>query len=52
LSKAVEFARNLRRAARAPVEGATEGVFRYSKSGRYVDLAPDGRIVSFGTTKP
>ncbi len=51
LSKATEFAKNLKGATKRPVEGFTEGVMRYSKSGRYVDLAPDGRIVSFGTTQ-
>ena len=51
LNKALEFSKSLRRAASAPVDGLTEGVTRYSKSGRYIDLAPDGRIISFGTTK-
>jgi hypothetical protein len=48
LRKAEAFAQNLRGAQRFPIEGFTEGVVRYVKSGRYIDLAPDGRIVSFG----
>jgi hypothetical protein len=48
LRKAVEFAKNLKGATRQAVEGPTEGVVRYSKNSRYIDLAPDGRIVSFG----
>lgn len=30
-----------------PVDGAVEGVTRYVKS-KYIDLAPDGTIVSYG----
>jgi hypothetical protein len=48
LRKAEAFAQNLRGAQRSPIEGFTEGVVRYVKHGRYIDLAPDGRIVSFG----
>ena len=48
LNKAESFARNLRRARSFPVEGATEGITRYVKAGRYVDIAPDGSIISFG----
>jgi hypothetical protein len=48
LRKAEEFARTRRGAKSFPVEGATEGVTRHVKGGRYVDLAPDGSIVSFG----
>ena len=50
LSKAVEFAKSLKGAARRPVEGFTEGVTRYTKNGRYIDLAPNGKIISFGST--
>ena len=46
--KAEEFARTRRGAVSFSVDGATEGVTRYVKNGRYVDLAPDGSIVSFG----
>ena len=48
LRKAEEFSRSLRGARSFPVEGATEGVTRYVKNGRYIDLAPDGSIISFG----
>jgi hypothetical protein len=48
LRKAEAFTQNLRGAERSPVEGFVEGVVRYAKNGRYVDLAPDGTIVSFG----
>jgi hypothetical protein len=48
LRKAEGFAQNLRGAERFPVDGFTEGVVRYVKNGRYIDLAADGRIVSFG----
>ena len=30
------------------IEGVTEGVTRYTKNGKFIDLASDGRIVSFG----
>ncbi|WP_239470643.1 SitA5 family polymorphic toxin [Archangium violaceum] len=49
LRKALEFAQRLRGAQKFPVEGATEGVIRYVKNGRYIDLASDGRILSFGS---
>ncbi|WP_187359852.1 RHS repeat protein [Chitinolyticbacter meiyuanensis] len=48
LRKAEEFARNLRGAQTRNVNGATEGVVRYMKNGKYVDIARDGRIVSYG----
>jgi len=48
LRKAEAFALNLRGAQRSPIEGFTKGVVRYVKNGRYIDLAPDQRIVSFG----
>jgi filamentous hemagglutinin len=48
LRKAQSFRNNLSGAQKWSVEGPTEGVTRYSKNGRYIDLAPDGRIVSFG----
>ncbi len=47
--KAVEFKRTAKKGQKGkPVRGATPGVKRYVKSGKYIDLAPDGRIVSFG----
>ncbi|WP_245814757.1 hypothetical protein [Cystobacter ferrugineus] len=48
LRKARGFRQNLKGAQKFPIEGATEGVVRYVKKGNYIDLAPDGRIVSFG----
>ncbi|MEK4159517.1 MULTISPECIES: RHS repeat domain-containing protein [Paenibacillus] len=50
-NKAEGFAQNLRRSTTSPVEGAVEGVVRYKKNGKYIDLAPDGTIISFGATK-
>ncbi len=49
INKARGFMQNLRRASSSAVEGYTEGVIRYWKAGRYIDLAPDGRIISFGS---
>jgi pyocin large subunit-like protein len=51
LRKALGFKQNLRRATRSTPQGATEGVVRYAKTGRYIDLAPDGRIISFGSNQ-
>jgi len=48
MRKATEFARNLRGAQKYNVDGAVEGVKRYVKNGKYIDLAPDGTIISFG----
>lgn len=39
---------NLRGAKKYGVDGAVEGTTRYVKNGKYIDLAPDGTIVSFG----
>ena len=53
LRKAKEFARNLKRARKVGrVKGRTPGVIRYEKNGRYIDLAPNGDIISFGEFKP
>ena len=53
LRKAKEFARTLKRARRVgEVDGPTPGVVRYEKNGRYIDLAPNGNIISFGEFKP
>lgn len=46
--KAESFKQNLRGATKHPVSGATVGVIRYKKNGKYIDIAPDGTIVSFG----
>jgi hypothetical protein len=46
--KAEGFKQNLRGATKSRVRGAVEGVTRYKKNGRYIDLAPDGSIISFG----
>lgn len=48
MNKATEFSKNLRGATKSNVSGAVEGVVRYKKNGKYIDLAPDGSIVSFG----
>ncbi len=48
INKAVEFSKNLKGATTHKVDGYTEGVMRYIKSGKYIDIAPDGTIVSFG----
>lgn len=53
LRKAKEFARNLKRARKVGrVKGRTPGVIRYEKNGRYIDLAPNGDIISFGEFDP
>jgi pyocin large subunit-like protein len=49
LRKALGFKQNLRRAQRSTPQGSTEGVIRYVKNGKYLDIAPDGRIISFGS---
>lgn len=46
--KARAFRASLRGARRSSVQGFTVGVIRYRKNGRYIDLAEDGRIISFG----
>ncbi|EUJ24208.1 hypothetical protein [Listeria cornellensis] len=49
LRKAEEFAKTAKkRSTKSPVKGAVDGVIRYKKDGKYIDLAPDGSIVSFG----
>jgi hypothetical protein len=48
LRKAEGFAQNLKRARKSRVPGATPGVTRYKKGGKYIDLDPDGNIISFG----
>ena len=48
LRKADGFKSNLRGATTSYVDGEVDGVIRYKKNGRYIDLAPDGSIISFG----
>ena len=52
LRKAEAFADNLRGATKSAVEGATQGVTRYKKLGKYIDIYTDAdgnrRIISFG----
>jgi hypothetical protein len=49
LQKALDFADNTQRARRSHVAGAVEGVTRYKKRGKYIDLDRDRNIVSFGS---
>lgn len=44
LRKAVSFKQNLRGATKSSVAGATYGVIRYKKNGKYIDIAPDRTI--------
>ncbi|WP_374018148.1 polymorphic toxin-type HINT domain-containing protein [Paenibacillus thiaminolyticus] len=49
LRKAEEFAKTAKKGStKSYVNGAVEGTIRYKKNGRYIDIAPDGTIVSFG----
>ena len=49
LRKAEEFAKNAKKGSTiSRVRGEVEGVIRYKKNGKYIDIAPDGSIVSFG----
>lgn len=48
-NKAVGFSTNLKGATVSNVPGITPGVKRYRKLGKYIDIAPDKRIISFGT---
>ncbi len=49
LRKAEEFARTAKKgSSKSSVSGAVEGVTRYRKNGKYIDIAPDGSIISFG----
>lgn len=44
LRKAEGFSQNLRGATKSKVEGATPGVTRYKKAGKYIDLDSEGDI--------
>ena len=47
--KAEEFAKNAKKGStKSSVRGEVEGVIRYKKNGKYIDIASDGSIVSFG----
>lgn len=49
LRKAEEFAKTAKKGStKSNVSGNVEGVVRYKKNGKYIDLAPDGTIISFG----
>ena len=48
LRKAESFKQNLRGSTKSNVDGIVEGVVMYKKNSKYIDLAPDGTIVSFG----
>ena len=49
LRKAEEFAKTAKKgASKSKVPGKVDGVVRYKKNGKYIDLAPDGTIISFG----
>ena len=49
LRKAEGFAQNAKKGStKSKVSGAVEGTTRYKKNGKYIDIAPDGTIVSFG----
>ncbi|MBR1815482.1 MAG: Hint domain-containing protein, partial [Lachnospiraceae bacterium] len=50
MRKAEGFKINLKGATKNYVDGTVDGVIRYKKSGKYIDLAPDGTIISFGKT--
>lgn len=51
LRKAENFSLNLKGAKKHYVSGAVEGVVRYIKNGKYIDLAPDGTIISYGLSR-
>lgn len=48
LNKAIEFSKNLRGATVSNVSGHVAGVKRYKKAGKYIDLAPNKMIISYG----
>ena len=51
LRKAKAFSKKLRGAKKREVTGATKGVIKYEKNGKYIEIAPNGDIISFGTIK-
>lgn len=49
IRKAEEFAKTAKKGStKSYVDGAVEGTIRYKKNGKFIDIAPDGTIVSFG----
>ena len=48
IRKAEGFKLNLKGAKKSYVDGAVDGVIRYKKNGKFIDLAPDGTIIFFG----
>lgn len=51
MKNAEEFARTCKKGVNpTPVNGYKSDVLRYRKNGKYIDLAPDGSIISFGKT--
>jgi hypothetical protein len=42
--------RQEKKGAGKPVDGPTPGTKRYIKQGKYIDIEPNGEIVSFGST--
>lgn len=49
LRKAKEYARTAKKGStKSKVDGEVEGVIRYKKNGKYIDIAPDGSIISYG----
>jgi len=51
LRQAKAFRQQLKRVSGRLVEGDTPGVMRYVKQGKYIDLTPEGKIVSFGKVR-
>ncbi len=49
LIKATEFAKRLKGARTKEIFGDTPNVTRYYKNGKYIDMTPDGKIISFGS---
>ena len=41
----------MREAKKREVTGATKGVIKYEKNGKYIEIVPNGDIISFGTIK-
>ena len=48
VKKAEAFSKNLKRTKKSRVGGEVDGVIRYKKNGKYIDIAPDKTIISFG----
>ena len=48
LRKAEEFAKDLKGATKKQIGGSTSDITRYYKNGKYIDIASDKTIISFG----